>query len=101
MRFVPTVRSSGGEAKNPEDPKRARYKARFVAVVCIIRDGAGHRVLERVVSTIPISLTGMGLGILWETLSEDGVCFSLDVPGAYLLSDLGGEETWLRMPKWL
>ena len=67
--------------KNLEDPKRSRWKARLVAVGCIIRDGSGARVLERVVSTIPISLTGMRLGVLWETLSEDGVCLSLDVPG--------------------
>ena len=85
--------------KDAQDARRMRWKARFVAVGCAIRGSTGAKIVEHLASTVPVSLTGVRVGLIYEALCWDGVTLSLDVPGAYLLSWLSGPATWLELDR--
>ena len=70
-----------------------------MAVGCAIRGASGAKIVEHLASTVPVSLTGVRVGLVYEALCWDGVTLSLDVPGAYLLSWLSGPATWLELDK--
>ena len=97
----PSARRVNGQMlvalKDEQNPALARYKARLVAIGCLIRPATGARIVESLTSTAPVSLTGVRVGIFFELVAHDGVILALDVPGAYLLAALSGPATWLHL----